>query len=60
MVSLIIFLAVLLIVGIAGYVVITKFELGRTALMIFGVLLLLALLLFLFGGLGGPAVIRVG
>jgi hypothetical protein len=53
MAGLIIFLVVLLIVGIAGYLIITKFELGRTALMIFGVFLLLALLLFLFGGLPG-------
>ena len=60
MVSLIIFLAVLLVIGLAGYVIITKFNLGNTALMIFGVFLLLALLLYLFGGLGGPAVIRVG
>jgi len=59
-VSLIIFLAVLLVIGLAGYVIITKFNLGNTALMIFGVFLLLALLLYLFGGLGGPAVIRVG
>ena len=60
MVSLIVFLAVLLVIGLAGYVIITKFNLGNTALMIFGVFLLLALLLYLFGGLGGPAVIRVG
>ena len=53
MVGLILFLVVLLVVGVAGWLIITKFELGRTALMVFGVFLLLALLLFLFGGLPG-------
>lgn len=58
MVGLILFLVALLIVGIAGYLIITRFNLGGTALTVFGVVLLLALVLFLFGGLGGPVVVR--
>jgi hypothetical protein len=43
---------------VAGWLIITKFNLGSTALMIFGLLLLLALVLMLFGGFwGGPVVV---
>jgi hypothetical protein len=51
-------LVLLAIVGVAGWLIITKFNLGNTALMIFGLLLLLALVLMLFGGfLDGPVVV---
>jgi hypothetical protein len=51
-------LVLLAIVGVAGWLIITKFNLGNTALMIFGLLLLLALVLMLFGGFwGGPVVV---
>jgi hypothetical protein len=51
-------LVLLAIIGVAGWLIITKFNLGNTALMIFGLLLLLALVLMLFGGFwGGPVVV---
>jgi hypothetical protein len=51
-------LVLLAIVGVAGWLIITKFNLGSTALMIFGLVLLLALVLMLFGGFfGGPVVV---
>jgi hypothetical protein len=55
----VIFLVVLAVVGVAGWLIITKFNLGQTALVIFGLILLLALVLYLFGALpwAPPAVV---
>jgi hypothetical protein len=57
-VSLLIFLVVLAIVGAVGWWIITKFQLPQPVLWIFGLLLLLALLLYVFGGYGNVAVVR--
>ena len=57
--SLIWFLVILFVVGAAGWFVITKFNLGQTALTVFGCVLLLALVLFLLGGFGPPGVIPI-
>jgi hypothetical protein len=58
-ISLLIFLVVLAIVGACGWWIIKKFELPQPVLWVFGLLLLLALLLFVFGGFGNVAVVRL-
>lgn len=51
------FLIVLFVIGAAGWFIITKFNLGQTALTVFGVVLLLILIVFLLGGFRGVVVL---
>lgn len=51
------FLIVLFVIGAAGWFIITKFNLGQTALTVFGIVLLLILIVFLLGGFRGVVVL---
>lgn len=57
--GILVFLLILMMVAVAAYYIITYFKLPQPVMIIVGFALLIALLIYVFSGVGGPAVVRI-